>query len=95
MRVILAARLQLPFSRRLAWPTFSVRIAEAEALADPIGIVRKVPPPARAPDSRGPRRLPRHSPAPPRTRGVWPLYRPYRTDDADCACSTDRAYRAH
>ena len=41
---MLAARLQLPFSRRLAWPTFSVRIAEAEALADPIGIVRKVPP---------------------------------------------------
>ena len=83
MRLILAARLQLPFSRRLAWPTFSVRIAEAEALADPIGIVRKVNPPLRPPSrrrphSRGPRRLPRHSPAPPRTRGVWPLYRPYR-----------------
>ena len=46
---MLAARLQLPFSRRLAWPTFSVRIAEAEALADPIGIVRKVPPPSAPP----------------------------------------------
>jgi len=47
--LVLAARLQLPFSRRLAWPTFSVRIAEAEALADPIGIVRKVPPPRARP----------------------------------------------
>ena len=69
MRLILAARLQLPFSRRLAWPTFSVRITEAEALADPIGIVRKVPPPLPPP---------RHSPSPPRTRGVWPLDRAYR-----------------
>ena len=56
MRLILAARLQLPFSRRLAWPTFSVRITEAEALADPIGIVRKVPPPL--PPTRPRRRAP-------------------------------------
>ena len=27
--VIIADRLQLPFARRLAWPTFSVRITEA------------------------------------------------------------------
>ena len=58
MRLILAARLQLPFSRRLAWPTFSVRITEAEALADPIGIVRKVPPPSRRLATRPRRRAP-------------------------------------
>ena len=44
--VIIADRLQLPFARRLAWPTFSVRISEAEALADPLAIVRTVSPPS-------------------------------------------------
>ena len=44
--VIIADRLQLPFARRLAWPSFSVRIAEAEALADPLAIVRTVSPPS-------------------------------------------------
>jgi len=40
--VIIADRLQLPFARRLKWPSFSVRISEAEALADPLAIVRTV-----------------------------------------------------
>ena len=44
--VIIADRLQLPFARRLAWPSFSVRIAEAEALADPLAIVSTVSPPS-------------------------------------------------
>ena len=40
--VIIADRLQLPFSRRLAWPSFSVRLTEAAALKDPLSILRVV-----------------------------------------------------
>ena len=73
--VIIADRLQLPFARRLAWPSFSVRIAEAEALADPLAIVRTVSPPS--PPTPSP-----PTPSPPLTlaraaslRSVWPLHR--------------------
>ena len=73
--VIIADRLQLPFARRLAWPSFSVRIAEAEALADPLAIVRTVSPPS--PPMPSP-----PTPSPPLTlaraaslRSVWPLHR--------------------
>ena len=88
-----AARLQLPFSRRLAWPTFSVRIAEAEALADPIGIVRKVPAP-RARQTLA-ARVACLATRPRRLAPVACGRYTDRSDDADCTCSTDRAYRAH
>ena len=94
--LLLEARLQLPFSRRLAWPTFSVRIAEAEALADPIGIVRKVsPPPARAAAHTFAARVACLATRPRRLAPVACGRYTDRTDDADCTCSTDCAYRAH
>ena len=84
--VIIADRLQLPFARRLAWPTFSVRISEAEALADPLAIVRTVSPPS--PPTPSPPAPPTPSPPAPLAsplslaraaspHSVWPLYRHY------------------
>ena len=82
--VIIADRLQLPFARRLAWPSFSVRIAEAEALADPLAIVRTVSPPS--PPTPSP---PTPSPAPPRSVACGRYTD--NTDYAYCACCTDCA----
>ena len=40
--VIIADRLQLPFSRRIDWSRFSIRLSERDAVADPLSIVRAV-----------------------------------------------------
>ena len=85
--VIIADRLQLPFARRLKWPSFSVRISEAEALADPLAIVRTVRLPSPPAPPTPP--TPPAPPAPPATllvrspvrshacakalRSTWPL----------------------
>ena len=40
--VIITDGLSLPFDRRLVWSRFSLRFTEAEALADPLGLLAKL-----------------------------------------------------